>query len=168
MSDKTRRHPAVLNLDEAERREMTFGSRFGATSASLSGPTTSRQLGCRWFELPPGRVTMPYHWHGGAEEALFILSGEGTLRVGEDRVTVRAGDWVSFPAGPEHAHQLENTSDAPLSYLCVATEPSTDVIGYPDSKKIMAWTASEGGEAWHKSIHLDANSVGYFEGEDLG
>jgi uncharacterized cupin superfamily protein len=37
-----------------------------------------------------------------------VLRGKGIARIGDTRVPVREGDWISFPVGPEHPHQMIN------------------------------------------------------------
>jgi uncharacterized cupin superfamily protein len=90
------------------------------------------------------------HHHYANEEVFFILRGAETLRFGEHRVPVQAGDFIACPAGgPETAHQLVNDSESDLSYLCVSTMVEPDVIGYPDSGKVavFAGAAPGGGKA---------------------
>src|SRR2546427_13010010 len=70
------------------------------------------------------------------------LEGEGSARIGDATVRLRAGDYVTFPTGPESAHILTNTGAGPLRYLCFSTLPTTEVVGYPDSKKIGAMAAA--------------------------
>ncbi len=60
------------------------------------------------------------------------------MRLGDDRIEVGAGDYIAFPTGPDHPHQLTNTGDVPLRYLCLSTLIATEVVGYPDSKKLGA------------------------------
>jgi uncharacterized cupin superfamily protein len=51
------------------------------------------------MEVSPGRTAWPYHYHTANEEAIYILHGAGTLRVGNVRSTVTAGDYIALPAG---------------------------------------------------------------------
>jgi len=75
----------------------------------------------------------------------YVLAGRGTLRLGEERIAVRSGDWIALPCGPGHAHQLINDGDLPLEYLCVSTMIPVDVWGYPDSHKLGVGAAPPGG-----------------------
>jgi len=170
-----RRHPNVVNVAELEGVPRRVGSRFGATRKNLGAVTPSRALGCMWHEVDPGRSAYPRHFHTANEEALFILDGTGTLHVGDRTVPVGAGDFVSFPVGPEHAHRLENTGTAPLRYLGISTMHDVEIVGYPDSKKIGAMAAPSlraaftgGGPPWVMQFAREADGVDYFEGEDLG
>ena len=52
------------------------------------------------------------------EEIYFILSGEGTMRVGDDRRKVKTGDAIWIPTGDVHG--LVNESDEDLEILVMA------------------------------------------------
>lgn len=131
-----RRHPNVVNLNEIEPTRNEKGSRFASATRWLGRATGARGIGCSWFEVPPGKTAFPLHYHCANEEAMFILEGEGTLRIGKDTVPVSAGDYITFPTGPDSAHQLTNTGTAPLRYLAMSTLITTEIVGYPDSGKI--------------------------------
>src|SRR5256885_14678320 len=101
-----RRPPNVVNLSEVEPETRLKGSKFGATVKWLTPQTSARGVGCGWHEVEPGRAAYPTHFHCANEEAIFILEGEGTLRIGADTVPLKPNDFVSFPVGPDHAHKL--------------------------------------------------------------
>jgi uncharacterized cupin superfamily protein len=80
-------------------------------------------------------------------------------------VPVRAGDWISYPPGPAHAHQMINDTDEPLVYLAISGLPvKVDVVGYPDSKKVAA-TAGTFDKPIHRFIVRQGESLDYWEGE---
>jgi uncharacterized cupin superfamily protein len=162
-----RRHPQVINIDEIEPEEQVEG-RFGYKERQLGDPCGAKALGFNWMELQPGQTAYPYHYHTAIEEGLYILEGSGELRIGQDRVAVRQGDYIAFPTGPDHAHCLTNTGGHPLRYLSFSDRTGTDIVGYPDSKKF-SFKALDGTNGYwvSKRIH-DQPSVGYFEGEDTG
>lgn len=169
----TRRHPNVVGLSEIEPRSRTTGSRFGGVMKQLGLPTGAQGIGCTWYEVPPGRAVFPRHFHCANEESAFILEGEGTLRIGDETVPIRAGDYMTYPVGPKHAHQIVNTSQAPLRYLCFSTMGRAEVVGYPDSKKLGAMAAPSQeaamkGEGWVRIIVKEDAGVDYYEGEDVG
>lgn len=169
----SRRHPQVVNIDEVESRTLEQGTKFGATLRTLGLMTSAQAIGCTLYEVPEGRAAFPFHYHCANEESLFVLEGEGTLRIGKETVGVRAGDYVTFPIGPDFAHQLRNTGTGILRYLCFSTRSTAEVVGYPDSKKVGAAgapsvAASMRGEHWVRIIAFDSAGVGYYEGEDTG
>jgi uncharacterized cupin superfamily protein len=167
-----RRHKHVINVDEVEPQTTTEGARFGFTTRGLGRATDARGIGCSWYEVAPGRAAFPRHWHAANEEALFVLEGEGTLRIGDDQVRVGRGDYVTLPTGPEAAHKLTNTGPGPLRYLCFSTLVPTEIVGYPDSKKIGA-AVFDPTSRWAapprvRMIVREDAQVGYYEGEDVG
>lgn len=171
----SRRHPNVVNVAEVEGMERTAGTRFGATRKNLGAVTGGSALGCTWHEVAPGRAAYPRHFHTANEEAVYVLEGTGTLRIGDDEVAIGPGDYLGMPVGPEHVHQIVNSGSAPLRYLAFSTMHSVEIVGYPDSKKIGAMAALDLRSAftgqsklWIGHIGRDADAVGYFDGEDTG
>ena len=166
-----RRHPNVVNVAETEAMDLSEGKNFGARIRGLGRAAGAVQLGGNLVEVAPGRSAFPCHYHCGIEEALFILDGVGSLRLGKETIAVEAGDWVTLPIGPDHAHRLDNTGDTPLQYLCMSTRATADVVGYPDSGKILA-SASGSPDffepPWVRAIFKEGSEVGYYEGEDTG
>jgi uncharacterized cupin superfamily protein len=169
MSQTQQRHPQVINVDESRETERLTGARFGFRNRPLADRAGGRSIGCTWYEIPPGRTAFPYHFHRINEEAMFVLEGNGTVRIGAQTVPIRAGDWVSFPIGPDNAHQVINDGDAPLRLLALSTKVNGDVVGYPDSKKIGAVGAPPGTKlgdpVWMRVIVREGTSVEYFDGE---
>jgi len=102
-----------------------------------------------------------------------VLDGTGTLRIGEQEVAVRAGDWITLAVGPEHAHQLINDGGRTPRYLCLSTLLATDVVGYPDSRKVGLIAAesverSARGDVWQRLLTREGESLDYYDGEDIG
>lgn len=170
---ENRRHPNVVNLSQVEPDTTEAGKRFGVTMKSLGAVTGAKGVGCSWHEVPPGRTAFPRHFHCANEEAMFVLEGEGALRIGDAEVPVGPGDYATFPAGPAHAHQVRNTGQGPLRYLGLSTLHMTEVVGYPDSKKVgvsssASLEAEVRGEYWVARRMMDGPNAKYFEGEDVG
>ena len=171
----TRRHPRVVNIDEISPDEQGHGS-FGFRRRRLGPEAGGRAIGCTHFELAPGQTAFPYHFHSAFEEAIYVLEGTGSARVGKDQLEVRAGDYLAFPAGPECAHAVTNTGTSPLRYLCVsgaATPTTMDIVGYPDSKKFAFASGVDPikgfrAGAWvMKLVKEDSPAVGYYDDEPL-
>jgi uncharacterized cupin superfamily protein len=159
----------TVNLDELSPSEMRRG-RHRWSRRTLGAAAGGRQLGCSHMVLPPGAVSFPMHHHAANEEALYVLAGRGTLRLGSERIAVRPGDWVALPCGPAHAHQLVNDGDAPLEYLCISTLQPVDVWVYPDSNKIGFCAAPPGGgraDRYLVKYVRDGSDVDYWDGEPL-
>jgi uncharacterized cupin superfamily protein len=168
MADEKRRHPNVVNLSEIEPRTATHGGRFALSTRWFTRATGAKGVGCSWFEVPPGRTAFPNHYHCANEEAAFILEGEGTLRIGAATVDVRAGDYVTFPTGPDASHELTNTGGGPLRYLAFSTLVPVDIVGYPDSGKVGAAATQRFGEPpWVRAIFRLQDQVDYYAGEKM-
>ncbi|HTJ41900.1 MAG TPA: cupin domain-containing protein [Kofleriaceae bacterium] len=123
------------NVDDVAPTEVHEG-RHQYTRKRLGAAAGGVQLGCSHMTLPPGALSYPLHYHAANEEAIYVLAGRGTLRLGDERHPIETGDWIALPTGPAHAHQIINDSDAPLAYLCVSTMQPVDVWVYPDANKI--------------------------------
>jgi uncharacterized cupin superfamily protein len=169
-----RRHPHVVNIEEAPLREEKRGG-FEFRARRLGAPAGARAIGCSYYELPAGKTAFPFHFHSAVEEAIFVIEGRGTLRLGDARVELRAGDYVALLPGPDAPHAL-TSGDVPMRYLCVsgpATPNTMDIVAYPDSKKI-AFAAGidpakgmRGGSWFMKIVKDDQPSTDYYEGESI-
>jgi uncharacterized cupin superfamily protein len=164
-----RRHPQVVHLDEVDPITNEKGSRFGATMKWLGHATGSRGIGCTWYEVPPGKTAFPQHYHCANEESVYVLEGAGTVRIGAETVAVGPGDYVTFPVGPAHAHQVINTGTGPLRYLCFSTKHPVEVVGYPESGKLGAMALAPGSTfkdpPWVRAIFEQSGQVDYYKGE---
>ncbi|MFO7177175.1 MAG: cupin domain-containing protein [Pseudomonadota bacterium] len=159
-----RRHPNVINADEIEPTECRQG-KFHVKSRPLARHAGNQQLGAQLLELAPGERAFPLHYHCANEEACYVLSGRGTARIGECRVPIRAGDWIAYPIGPEHAQKLVNDGDEPLVYLCLSTKHKCEIVGYPDSNKVGVVAGPSFENPWIREIHRLGESLPYYEGE---
>ncbi|MEM6305933.1 MAG: cupin domain-containing protein [Pseudomonadota bacterium] len=104
---------------------------------SISSPgdaTGLTTLGINIFEIAPGDKSTEYHVHACEDEAVFVLSGTGTARTGEDRYAINPGDFIGYPKGGR-AHEIRNTSDAPLRLLVMGQRLPMDIVDYPDEGK---------------------------------
>lgn len=92
----------------------------------------SERLGCSLYELPPGSQSWPYHYHEANEEALYVLSGTGTVRTPEGDQPLESGDYVAFLEGEDGAHTVANSGEDTLRYLMLSTMTEPDISVYPD------------------------------------
>ena len=118
------------------------------------------------WELEPGAIQAPYHFHHGGEELVIVLRGTPTLRSPEGERELKEGEVVHFPRGPEGAHQLSNRSDDVVRYVMAAAQGTPEIIEYPDSGKIAAMARTEtsaGGPLF--TVNRLADAVDYYDGE---
>ncbi|MFB6175542.1 MAG: cupin domain-containing protein [Halobaculum sp.] len=151
-----------LSWSETDRDEATFRRK------KLAAAGEGEDIGCSLYELPPGGQSWPYHYHTGNEEAMYVLSGRGTLRLAGESHSISAGDYVAFPADERGGHHVANDGEEPLRYLAVSTMREPDVIVYPDSEKVGVFAGSPPGSDDDRSVHgyyREDDDVDYWEGE---
>ncbi len=157
-------HEDELDWTETRRGETRFRRK------QLTAATAAERLGASLYELPPGSRSWPFHFHTGNEEAIYALSGTGTVRFTDEEASLEPGTFVSLPAGERGGHRVVNTGTEPLRYLCVSTMRDPDVTVYPESEKLGVFAgAPPGGDADARTVDgyypLD-ESVDYWEGEE--
>jgi uncharacterized cupin superfamily protein len=162
-----KRHPNVSNADEIPWADgPRHGTRFASRYKPLAATSGGRRIGASLYELDPGKRAYPMHAHAANEEAAYILDGAGTVRIGDREVPVRAGDYLAFPAGREHAHQIINTSEAPLRFLTLSTMDLPEIALYTDAGKLGArWAEGPAGRLLFKESTGGSTLADYFEGE---
>lgn len=142
---------------------------FSRRTKRLAGSTGGRTLGCSLIEVPPGKRACPYHYHVGNEEAMYVLEGAGTLRLGDKSFAIGAGDYVTLPTNPRGAHQVWNTAAAPLRLLMLSTMRHPDITVYPDSNKVGLYGGAAPGapaDAFQLKTYLPSDAgVEYWDGE---
>ena len=135
MSETEPRGPVAI--DSVEWDEWSDGVRYGSRVRVLSDTrgADKRKIGVSVEELPPGRQSCPFHFHMVEEEHIIALEGEATLRLGDARYTIKAGDYVGFPAGQRAGHCLVNEGDKPFRFIMIGDNQPNEVCVYPDSNK---------------------------------
>ena len=158
------RHPNIVNTSDLPAMEMNQG-KHRLKMRRLGAATRGQMIGAMHTEVAPHSVSFPFHYHCATEEAIYVLSGSGLARIGDARVRIGAGDWIAFPPGPEHPHQMINDTDEPLVYVCVsALLQKVDVVGYPDSRKVAA-SAGTFEKPIHRWISKQGESLDYWADE---
>ena len=123
----------------ADREEIYGGPLRDAASVAdvyryrrrqLHAPTGGKDLTCALLEVEPGGSTaFPYHAHSILEEAIYVLAGEGVMRMPGGDFKVTAGDYVALLPGEKAAHQLWNFhAEQTLRYLCFSTSGPNDAV----------------------------------------
>ena len=164
-----RRHPHIVHVDSVTWEHEAHGRRFEHQRKRLGRVAGGVQIGASLFRLLPGKVAFPAHFHHGNEEAIFVLGGSGTIRIGAGEHPVAAGDYIALPAGTGEAHQMRNASRAPLEYLCISTMRQPEISEYPDSGKLGVFTGvAPGGETPRRRLYgfyMQRGKVDYYQGE---
>ena len=160
----------IVNIADVPLRDGGNGEQFVAKLGRIGGVIGARKLGCQLHVVPAGKKAFPRHAHHANEEMFFIVSGEGTYRLGDEIFPIRQGDVISAPAGDaSSAHQIVNTSGGELRYLAFSTRLDPEVVEYPDSGKfaVASLVGPAGGLMAAKFTHIGRRDqrVDYFDGE---
>ncbi|MDP3739643.1 MAG: cupin domain-containing protein [Hyphomonadaceae bacterium] len=134
-----------------------YGSRFRHLTRAAVGDKPYH-VGVAIEELPPGKQSCPFHFHMLEEEHILVLEGECTLRLGEERLRFKAGDYAVFPAGAKVGHCLVNEGDKTCRYVVIGEDNPNESCVYPDSNKVSnRWL----GERYDRAAQKD-----YWDGEE--
>ena len=143
----------------------------GATyrRARVGRQAGAERLGASVYELPPGQVSFPYHWHSANEEMLVVLRGRPSLRTPGGWRELHEGEVVAFPIGSDGAHQVANRTPEAVRVMVVSEMNSPELSGYPDSGKLLAADRAPGAPASagsHFRFFRIADEVDYWDGEE--
>ena len=108
----------VINVNEVpvgkipgrEIRDLINGKTVGAKTISL-----------RITDVLPGEVCTPGHTHTECEEVIFVLSGKGDIKIGEEVFPMKAGDAICLPVGI--GHLIRNTGKEMMRMACSFSSP---------------------------------------------
>jgi mannose-6-phosphate isomerase-like protein (cupin superfamily) len=103
----------VINIETVEPFTTKDGSQIRELLAHRNSCIRNQSLA--EARLPPGASTIG-HRHLATEEIYYVLDGEGTMQIGENRRQVRVGDAIAIPPG--EFHQITNTGQKTLKFLC--------------------------------------------------
>lgn len=111
-----------LNPD-AQRNNKSLGDLTGLTG-----------LGFHIIEVPAGKSSTEFHVHHCEDECTYVLSGTGTVVIGEDEHAIAEGDFIGYRKGGE-AHTMINSGSEPLRCIVVGQRLAHDVGDYPEKGK---------------------------------
>jgi uncharacterized cupin superfamily protein len=108
----------VVNVNEVpvgkipgrETRDLINGKTVGAKTISL-----------RITDVMPGEVCTPGHTHTECEEVIYILSGKGDIKIGEEVFPMKVGDAIYLPTGV--GHLIRNTGKEMMRMACSFSSP---------------------------------------------
>jgi uncharacterized cupin superfamily protein len=155
------------NVLKDDWRDSSHGEKFQHGHISLTDLRDGHDIGCGAFRVNPGKRAFPKHAHLANDEAIYIISGTGSLTIGDETEQVEAGDFVLLPKGAEYAHVLVNDSNEDIVYLCFSTMNAPEVVHYPDSGKLgVMESARQWGGGQSISGFYKYQKAGYYDGED--
>lgn len=101
---------------------------------SLGDMTGLTGIGFHIIEVEPGRETTEHHVHYHEDECVYVLDGEGTAMIGDDVISIEAGDFLGYRKGGK-AHSIKNTGSETLRCIVVGERLAHDVGDYPRLRK---------------------------------
>ena len=135
----TPKHPEPKDLlvtaATARAQEESFSHPLNAAS-EIHGTTLSRltglsKCGVNVIRVPPGKESFVHHVHLVDEEWMYVISGKGELRIGDERFAVGPGDFAGFPPRT-HAHHLRNVGAEDLVYLSGGEAVDFGLADFPE------------------------------------
>ena len=137
-----------------------FGMRYRHLTSAAIGE--NYHVGFAIEELPPGKQTVPAHYHMLEEEHIYVLDGSATLRLGAETHQLKPGDYVCFPAGQKAGHCLINDTDKVCRYIIVGERNPNEVVVYTDSNKVLVRSLGR------RELYDRAATRTYWDGEETG
>jgi uncharacterized cupin superfamily protein len=90
------------------------------------------------LRVPPGKEAFILHRHSVQEEWSYIVEGEGTAQIGDEKIKVAAGDFIAFPLNGK-AHTIVNTGARDLVYLTGGEDTPYDIGHFPTLNKMIVF-----------------------------
>jgi uncharacterized cupin superfamily protein len=149
-----------FRVEDVPWEEWSEGTRFGSRVRHISHFGGATQVGVLLEELAPGKQSSPAHYHLREEEHIWIVEGASTLRLGDKTYEVKAGDFMTFPAGQKAGHCLVNNSNALCRFIVIGNRNPNDVCVYTDSRKVKLSATGQ--------IFDTESSLKYWDREDTG
>ena len=109
MRNKMKRAP-ILRTSEVGRTIAVVGDiyRFLATGEDTNG------MYAIWEAIVPPGSGPPPHVHSREEEGFFVIEGEITFQIDDDRVVAKAGTFANMPIGTPHSFKNESNTTAKM------------------------------------------------------
>ncbi len=126
----------VYNTDKLSE-EFIWQDSMGLITKSLGAAAGSRKLYVNVDSVPPNAYSTKYHSHSQQEEFFLIISGTGILRLNDEEIPVKQGDFFAKPAAQNIAHTFYNSGTENLLILDVGTIEKEDTCYYPDEDVYM-------------------------------
>jgi mannose-6-phosphate isomerase-like protein (cupin superfamily) len=103
----------IVNLNEVPVGKITGRETRDLINAKTVG---SKGISLRITDVLPGALCTPGHIHTECEEVIFILSGQGEIKIGEETFPMKIGDAILIPTGVPHL--IRNTGQEVMRMAC--------------------------------------------------
>ncbi len=101
---------------------------LGATGGSV-------RTGLNTLTQSPGGMPYVPHCHSAEEEIFVLLEGSGTLRLGDEEHSIRAGHAISRPPGTGVPHCFVPGPDG-MTHLAYGIREPNDIVYYPERNEV--------------------------------
>ena len=98
--------PGILHNPDGESIQEVLGM--------VAGQVTSHSLA--QITIAPGKASSP-HFHEHSEESYFILSGEASLEIDHQKISLLPGEAILIE--PYEVHKISNQSNQDLVFIAV-------------------------------------------------
>lgn len=127
-----------VNVDELEYiTSGTEDNKYLSSDGEVGFWIGAQRLGYQVVRIPPGVRFCPVHAEYSEEELFLVLDGTPSIRTPKETMRCRAGDFIAFPVGPNHAHQVLNESASDATVLLLGEYAKTAITYYPESEKVL-------------------------------
>ncbi|HSW06485.1 cupin domain-containing protein [Aquabacterium sp.] len=137
-ADSTVGYPEPFRTRMGKANWRALGDHFGLT-----------QFGVSFETLEPNAQSSVRHWHTLADEFLYVIEGELSLRTNDGEFLLQPGACMGFKAGDKNAHHLINRSAALAKFIVVGSRVPGDMAFYPDDD-LAVFVTEHGRRAVHK------------------
>ena len=104
----------------------------------LSRPAGLQCAHVNLLRVPPGKEAFMLHRHSVQEEWSYIVEGEATAQIGEERINLIVGDFIAFPVNGK-AHTILNTGTRDLVYLTGGEDSPHEIGHFPSINKMIVF-----------------------------
>ena len=104
----------------------------GRTKRKLGDYFGLNNFGVNLTQLAPGSVSALLHHHSKQDEFIYVLKGNPTLVLGEEKFVLSPGDCYGFKANTGIASQVINESNEAVSFLEIGDRTAGDEVEYPN------------------------------------
>jgi uncharacterized cupin superfamily protein len=119
---------------EATRRVHFLNPNAVRLNKSLGDAVGLQRIGIHLISVAPGERSTEFHVHHYEEEAIYVLSGQGTATLGDQSHRIGPGDFIGCPTNGI-AHEMINDGSEPLVCLVVGQRLEQDISDYPRHAK---------------------------------
>ena len=101
---------------------------------SLGDAAGMKNMGVHLITIEPGYRSTEHHFHHYEEECVYVLSGQGTVVIGDAAQKIGPGDFIGHPT--DHLpHEMINDGAETLVCLVMGQRLNQDITDYPRKGK---------------------------------